>query len=63
MARPKIAIATFQHETNTFAPFVTGWEQFMTPGSWPAFCVGDQILETCTGLNAVSYTHLRAHET
>ena len=51
MARPKIAIATFQHETNTFAPFVTGWEQFMTPGSWPAFCVGDQILETCTGLN------------
>ena len=51
MARPKIAIASFQHETNTFAPFVTDWEQFMTPGSWPAYCVGDRMFETCTGLN------------
>jgi len=51
MAWPKIAIASFQHETNTFAPFVTDWDQFMTPGSWPAYCVGDQKLETCTGLN------------
>ena len=51
MARPKIAIASFQHETNTFTPFVTGWEQFMTPGSWPAYCIGDAVLATCSGLN------------
>ena len=23
----------------------------MTPGSWPAYCVGDRMFETCTGLN------------
>jgi microcystin degradation protein MlrC len=51
MTQPKIAIASFQHETNTFAPFTTGLEQFQTPGSWPAYCVGAHVLRACAGLN------------
>ena len=37
MARPKIAIATFQHETNTFAPFVTGWGAIYDTGVMAGF--------------------------
>ncbi|MDG2404058.1 MAG: M81 family metallopeptidase [Paracoccaceae bacterium] len=44
-------MASFQHETNTFAPFATGLEQFQTPGSWPAYCAGAHVLRACAGLN------------
>jgi len=32
----RIAIGGFQHESHSFAPLPTGWEQFLTPGGFPA---------------------------
>jgi microcystin degradation protein MlrC len=51
MTRPKIAIAGFQHETNTFAPLPTTFDIFETGGAWPAMQKGSALIETLTGLN------------
>lgn len=48
---PKIAIAGFQHETNTFAPFKTQYEDFLVNGGWPGLTIGADILERFDGLN------------
>lgn len=42
---PRIAIAGFQHETNSFAPFDTPYESFLVPGGWPPLTVGEDIFE------------------
>ena len=47
----RVAVAGFQHETNTFAPFPTTLETFRTGGSWPALTRGDALYETMKGLN------------
>jgi len=49
--RPRVAIAGFQHETNTFAPFPTGWEDFQKPGAWPPFALGEMAAKQARGLN------------
>lgn len=36
----KIAVAGFQHETNSFAPQPTRRAEFDAPGGWPALCRG-----------------------
>lgn len=41
----KIAIAGFQHETNSFAGTVARRSDFDRPGGWPPFCAGDEMLE------------------
>lgn len=46
-----IAIAGFQHETNTFAPFPTEMKHFEARGSWPEFLRGKDILTRMKGLN------------
>lgn len=51
MSQPRIAIAGFQHETNTFAPMPTKIEDFQLAGAWPGLMRGPQVLETFTGLN------------
>jgi microcystin degradation protein MlrC len=51
MATPRIAIAGFQHETNTFAPFPTSFEDFVKADSWPGLTRGADIPEVFAGLN------------
>ncbi|WP_432816637.1 M81 family metallopeptidase [Sulfitobacter sp. JB4-11] len=47
----RVAVAGFQHETNTFAPFPTTLETFRTGGSWPALTRGEALHDTMRGLN------------
>jgi microcystin degradation protein MlrC len=51
MSKPRIAVAGFQHETNTFAPILTPYETFRDGGAWPALCTGQDMLDTLSGLN------------
>ncbi|HKY94967.1 MAG TPA: M81 family metallopeptidase [Kiloniellales bacterium] len=51
MARPRIAIAGFQHESNTFAPFGASYEDFVKPDGWPAMAEGREILRVFGNLN------------
>lgn len=51
MARPRIAIAGFQHETNTFSPLPTPYEEFANGGAWPALQTGDGVITALSGLN------------
>ncbi len=46
-----VAIAGFQHETNTFAPMPTGYEEFTQAGSWPGLTQGTDVLSVFNGLN------------
>ncbi len=51
MKRPRIAIAGFQHETNTFAPFATAWEDFLKVDAWPGLTRGEAVREVFADLN------------
>jgi len=51
MTKPRIAIAGFQHETNTFAPMPTTFEDFATGGAWPGLTKGAEVIEVFSGLN------------
>lgn len=51
MSRPRIAIAGFQHETNTFSPAPTRYENFESGGAWPAMTRGADLFEVFHGLN------------
>lgn len=48
---PRIAVAGFQHETNTFAPDPTGIDIFRAGGAWPALTRGEAMRATFAGLN------------
>lgn len=39
----KIAVAGFQHETNSFAGTSTTRGDFVSPGGWPPFCTGNEM--------------------
>ena len=41
----KILIAGFQHETNTFAPSVADWDDFVEGGGMPGMVEGDALLD------------------
>ncbi|BCG97202.1 microcystinase C [Mesorhizobium sp. 131-2-1] len=43
--RPRVAIAGFQHETNTFAPFGASFDDFVRADGWPAMTFGAAILD------------------
>ncbi|MEM1386644.1 MAG: M81 family metallopeptidase [Pseudomonadota bacterium] len=47
----RVAIAGFQHETNTFAPFPTTLDLFEAGGAWPALTRGAALEDTMSGLN------------
>ena len=51
MSKPRIAIAGFQHETNTFSPILTPYETFKHGGAWPAMKHAAEVIETLSGLN------------
>lgn len=47
----RIAVAGFQHETNTFAPFPTTMDLFERRGGWPELVRGEALFERFRGLN------------
>ncbi len=51
MKRPRIAVAGFQHETNTFAPFATSWEDFLKADAWPGLTRGEAVRDTFDDFN------------
>ncbi len=48
---PRILIAGYQHETNTFAPSLADWAAFTRGDSFPAFVHGQAMQEALTGIN------------
>ena len=46
-----VAVAGFQHETNTFAPHKAHYEDFLKTDSWPGLTVGNDIFTKMKGLN------------
>jgi microcystin degradation protein MlrC len=51
MAKPRIAVAGFQHETNTFSPIPTPLAVFERGGSWPGLTRGAAVPEVFAGSN------------
>ena len=51
MGRPRIAIAGFQHETNTFAPSPASYADFEAADAWPGLVRGADLLDSFDGLN------------
>lgn len=47
----RIAIAGFQHETNTFVATPTTLNDFEQADSWPALLTGQDVLDTTQGMN------------
>lgn len=50
-ARPRIVVAGFQHETNTFAPLATSYEDFVDGGGWPGMTFGADVVDVFRDLN------------
>ena len=48
---PRILIAGYQHETNTFAPSLADWAAFNTGENFPAFVRGQAMQDQLTGIN------------
>ncbi len=48
---PRILIAGYQHETNTFAPSLADWAAFNRGDSFPAFVRGAAMQDQLTGIN------------
>ena len=51
MTKRRIAIAGFQHETNSFAPTPTGWREFEMADSWPELLTGAAVITRTRGMN------------
>ncbi|MDJ0951243.1 MAG: M81 family metallopeptidase [Alphaproteobacteria bacterium] len=47
----RIAVAGFQHETNTFASTPATFADFETPDAWPGLIMGDEIPKAVAGMN------------
>ncbi|MDJ0631261.1 MAG: M81 family metallopeptidase [Rhodobacter sp.] len=47
----RIAVAGFQHETNTFAPGSAGFEQFRLADSWPGLLQGTEVVSGTRAMN------------
>jgi microcystin degradation protein MlrC len=47
----RIAIAGFQHETNTFAPVRAGFADFEKADAWPGLTLGQAIIDEMAGMN------------
>ena len=47
----RIAVAGFQHETNTFAPKKADFDAFAVPGAWPGLLRGQEVIEGTRGRN------------
>lgn len=51
---PRIAIAGFLHETNTFAQRHTDFAAFVSADAWPGLVFGDALLDAVAGTNLAS---------
>jgi len=49
--KPRIGVAGFQHETNTFAPVPAGRAAFEEPDAWPGLLLGGELEPALAGLN------------
>src|SRR5438876_2019204 len=63
----RIAVAGFQHETNTFAPQRATWADFERADAWPGFVRGAELIDAVQGYNipiagAVGALRERGHE-
>ena len=47
----KIAVGGFQHETNTFAPHLAHYENFVRHDGWPGLTGGQALIDVMEGLN------------
>ena len=47
----RFAVGGFQHETNTFAPVKTGFEDFVRADGWPALSRGEALFDSVEGTN------------
>lgn len=51
MQAPNIAIAGFHHETNTFAPQPTPYEEFVKDDGWPGLVTNEEVIAALEPLN------------
>ena len=63
----RIAVAGFQHETNTFAPVKATWEDFVKAEGWPGLTRGEALFATVEGMNIpiagfIKEAQARGHE-
>ncbi len=47
----RIAVASFQHETNTFSPQKTQYSDFVLSDGWPGMLLGQKVINQLEGLN------------
>lgn len=47
----RIAVAGFQHETNTFAPQRAGYHEFLEADAWPGLTRGEAVATDLRGMN------------
>ena len=47
----RIAVGGFLHETNTFAPTLATYDDFVHGGGWPAMALGADVLKTMRNIN------------
>jgi microcystin degradation protein MlrC len=50
----RIAIAGFLHESHSFAPLATGYDQFIAPGGFPALSRGSAMFAAIAGTTAAA---------
>lgn len=51
MSKKRVAIGGFQHETNTFAPMLATFEDFVEHDAWPGLTRGEEMLSAVAGKN------------
>ncbi|MEX3017914.1 M81 family metallopeptidase [Gymnodinialimonas hymeniacidonis] len=51
MSKPRIAIAGFQHETNSFSHLSADLPEFEMADSWPPFLRGEEVITQTHGMN------------
>jgi microcystin degradation protein MlrC len=56
----KIAVGGFLHETNTFAPTATRFQDFAQPGGWLGLVRGPELFEALTGINLAASGFIEA---
>ncbi len=62
MSKPRIAIGGFLHETHSFAPLPTRWEDFLRPGGWPPVVRGAALIEAVRDTSVPSAGAIRVAE-
>lgn len=56
----RIAVASFQHETNTFSPRLTELVDYEQVDSWPGLLISDEVCDVLAGLNIASEGFIKA---